>query len=129
MSRKAAALLALIAFAGAWLTGVWCDVAPRARLGSALLAALAGALGGAGIGFALERIVLARLAEEWETLSAAVADPSTGAATTPAAAATPTPTPNGAAAAAPAPTAGTVAAPPSRAAARQARPVAAEARR
>ena len=28
MSRRAAALLALLAFAGAWITGVFCDVAP-----------------------------------------------------------------------------------------------------
>lgn len=65
MSRRAAALLALFAFAGAWIVGVWCHASPLARLSSALLAALAGGVAGGGIGFALERIVLARLAEQW----------------------------------------------------------------
>ncbi|MSR46782.1 MAG: hypothetical protein EXS13_06945 [Planctomycetes bacterium] len=75
MSRRAAALLALFAFAGAWITGVFCDVAPRARLGSALLAAFVGAIAGLAIGVALERLVLARLAEQWDEIAAAAAVP------------------------------------------------------
>jgi membrane protein YqaA with SNARE-associated domain len=74
MIRRAAALLALVAFTGAWLVGVWSHEPPRARMVSAALAALFGAVAGAAIGVALERIVLARLMEQWETASRAAAE-------------------------------------------------------
>lgn len=66
MTPRVAALLALVAFAGAWLVGVWCHHAPRARLWNAALAAGCGALAGAAIGFVLERIVLERMSERWD---------------------------------------------------------------
>ncbi len=66
MTRRVAALLAMVAFAGAWLVGVWCHHAPRSRLYSAGFAALFGALAGAAIGFVLERIVLDRISERWD---------------------------------------------------------------
>jgi len=73
MIRRAAAFLALVAFAGAWLVGVWCHEPPRARLLSAGVAALFGLVAGAAIGVVLERIVLARLMEQWESASRAAA--------------------------------------------------------
>lgn len=73
MIRRAAALLALVAFTGAWLVGVWSHEPPRARMVSAVMAALFGAVAGGAIGVALERIVLARLMEQWETASRAAA--------------------------------------------------------
>ncbi|MBL8840716.1 MAG: hypothetical protein JNL90_04210 [Planctomycetes bacterium] len=66
MTSRVAALLALVAFAGAWLVGVWCHHAPRARLWNAAFAAGCGALAGAAIGFVLERIVLERMGERWD---------------------------------------------------------------
>lgn len=66
MTARVAALLALVAFAGAWLVGVWCHHAPRARLWNAAFAAGCGALAGAAIGFVLERIVLERMGERWD---------------------------------------------------------------
>lgn len=66
MTSRVAALLALVAFAGAWLVGVWCHHAPHARLWNAAFAAGCGALAGAAIGFVLERIVLERMGERWD---------------------------------------------------------------
>ena len=66
MTTRVAALLALLAFAGAWIVGVWCQHAPGARLWNAALAGGCGALAGAAIGFAMERIVLERMSERWD---------------------------------------------------------------
>jgi len=68
MIRRAALLLAMVSFGLAWIVGVWCGHSPLVRLQSALLALVAGAAGGAGIGVALQKIVLARLAEQWREL-------------------------------------------------------------
>lgn len=66
MIRRVAALFALFAFAAAWLVGVLCGHAPLARLGNAAIALASGLLAGIGVGVALERIVLVRLAEQWQ---------------------------------------------------------------
>ena len=71
MSRRAAALLALFAFAGAWIVGVWRHQPPSARLASAALAALFGAVAGGAIGVALQHIVLARFLEQWTAVNGA----------------------------------------------------------
>ncbi len=78
MIRRAITLLSMLSFGSAWIVGVWCLHSPRVRLENALLAALIGALGGAAIGFALERIVLARMAEQWKLRQADGAPPSGG---------------------------------------------------
>jgi hypothetical protein len=56
----------MLSFGLAWIVGVWCRHSPAVRVESALLALLAGCVAGAGIGCALEKIVLARLAESWD---------------------------------------------------------------
>jgi steroid 5-alpha reductase family enzyme len=66
MTRRVAALFGLFAFAVAWLVGVWCGHSPLARLENAGIALVSGCVAGLGVGVALERIVLARLAEQWQ---------------------------------------------------------------
>lgn len=68
MIRRAAALFALVAFAGAWIVGVWCGHSPLVRLKSAGLALGFGFVAGIGVAIALQKIVLARLAERWSDL-------------------------------------------------------------
>ena len=63
MTKRVAALLALVAFAVAWLIGVARGQSPLARLENAALALAAAFVAGLGIGVALEKIVLARLSE------------------------------------------------------------------
>jgi hypothetical protein len=75
MIRRTAALFALIAFALAWCVGVWCSHPPLARVQTALVAAAFAATAGACIGVALQKIVLARLAEKWTRLEAQLAEP------------------------------------------------------
>ena len=74
MIRRAAVLLGMLSFGLAWIVGVWCDHSPLVRLQSALLALVAGAIGGAAIAVALQKIVLARLAEQWREIEAAEAE-------------------------------------------------------
>jgi len=64
--RRAAALLGMLAFGLAWVVGVWFGRSPRARLESAALALCAGCVAGAAIGIALQKVVLARIAEKWD---------------------------------------------------------------
>ena len=73
MIRRSAALFAMLAFALSWMVGVWCGHSPSVRLQAALVGLLAGAVAGAGIGVALQKIVLARLAEQWRQIDAASA--------------------------------------------------------
>jgi hypothetical protein len=63
MTRRVAALFALLAFAVAWLIGVARGESPLTRLENAGLALLAAFVAGLAIGVALEKIVLARLSE------------------------------------------------------------------
>lgn len=65
MTKRVAALFGLFAFAVAWLVGVWCGHAPTTRLVNAAIALGSGYCAGLGVGVALERIVLARLAQNW----------------------------------------------------------------
>lgn len=65
MIRRGAALLGLVSFALAWIVGALCGRSPLPRMESALLALVLGAAAGAGIAIALQKIVLARLAEQW----------------------------------------------------------------
>jgi hypothetical protein len=71
--RRTAALFGMLAFALSWMVGVWCGHSPQVRLQAALIGLLAGAIAGACIGVALQKIVLARLAEQWRQLEAAAA--------------------------------------------------------
>jgi hypothetical protein len=87
MTKRIAALFGLFAFAVAWLVGVWCGHSPSTRLMNAALALGSGFLGGLGVGVALERIVLARLSQQWKDPSAASPAPAPApAATAPASA-------------------------------------------
>jgi len=63
MTKRVAALFALLAFAVAWLIGVARGESPLTRLENAGLALLAAFVAGLAIGVALEKIVLARLSE------------------------------------------------------------------
>ena len=63
MTRRVAALFALLAFAAAWLIGVARGQSPLTRLENASLALAAAFVAGLAIGVALEKIVLARLSE------------------------------------------------------------------
>jgi hypothetical protein len=63
MSKRVAALFALLAFAVAWLIGVARGQSPLTRLENAGLALVAAFVAGLAIGVALEKIVLARLSE------------------------------------------------------------------
>jgi len=63
MTRRVAALFALLAFAAAWLIGVARGQSPLTRLENAGLALAAAFVAGLAIGVALEKIVLARLSE------------------------------------------------------------------
>jgi hypothetical protein len=75
MKSRVAALFSLVAFAVAWLVGVWCGHSPLTRVENAGIALVAGALAGIGVAVALERIVLARLSEEWNDLREGAAAP------------------------------------------------------
>jgi hypothetical protein len=66
MTKRVAALFGLFAFAVAWLVGVWCGHAPTTRLVNAAIALASGYCAGLGVGVAIERIVLARLAQNWQ---------------------------------------------------------------
>lgn len=66
MTKRVAALFALVAFAVAWLVGVLRGHAPLTRLENAGIALASGLLAGIGVGIALERIVLVRFAEQWQ---------------------------------------------------------------
>ena len=68
MIRRAATLLGMLSFACAWMVGVWLGRSPAARVESALIALVAGAAAGVGIGVAIEKIILARLAVRWNEL-------------------------------------------------------------
>jgi hypothetical protein len=63
MVRRASLLLGILSFALAWIVGVWCGHSAPARLQSAAIALACGLSAGAAIGVALQKIVLARLAE------------------------------------------------------------------
>ncbi len=65
MTKRVAALLALVSFAVAWLIGVARGQSPLTRVENAGLALVAAFAAGLGIGVALERIVLWRLSEAW----------------------------------------------------------------
>ena len=78
MIRRTAALGALLAFALAWIVGVWCGHLPATRIRGALIAMAFGAVAGALIGVALERIVLGRLAEKWDGEESGAAPKSPG---------------------------------------------------
>ena len=64
MIRRFAAIFGLISFAGATLIGVLTDVSPLTRVGRSLLAMTIGLLIGAVAGSMVQRLVLARFAEE-----------------------------------------------------------------
>ena len=74
MIRRTAALFGMLAFALSWMVGVWCGHSPHVRIPAALIGLLAGVIAGACIGVALQKIVLARLAEQWREIDAAAAD-------------------------------------------------------
>src|SRR5262245_57515091 len=63
MVRRASLLLGILSFALAWIVGVWSGHSAPARLQSAAIALACGLAAGAAIGVALQKIVLARLAE------------------------------------------------------------------
>jgi len=65
MTKRVAALLALVAFAVAWLIGVARGESPITRIENAALALAAAWVAGLAIGFALEKIVLHRLSDSW----------------------------------------------------------------
>jgi len=73
MTRRSAAIVAFVAFALAWIVGVFCGHSPTTRLQSALIALLFGGCAGAAIGVAMQRIVLWRIAENWDALHTAQA--------------------------------------------------------
>lgn len=65
MVKRVIALLALVSFGAAFVAAVFGGVPAGERMLRALAALLAGGLLGWPLGRALERVVLARLSEDW----------------------------------------------------------------